>query len=137
MLNIYDIKNKCDSFAKFIEWDIHGKIITRQQFLNYIGNQISDYTNWPYYFSLSCSSISTGELLRCKSQEKKEGMWCSCFGNMVAFIIKKNPNIYFSNRQINAKLQQIRQEARSYCDKEQKATNFMKWRFDFCEANKI
>lgn len=126
-----DIIRKCSGISFVVQADVWGKKITKKKFSRIVQERTKQEENYPNYAVKSCEKIATEELMHCLKDKK-----CSCISDMIALIIKKNPDLQFSDKQINLHLKDIRQEARTYCDKQ----DMMKWWLDsrvFCKDNNI
>ncbi len=140
-----DIQKKCFAQKVMMEGFFMNKLATKRQIKEKVAMIKVNMDSYPDYASKSCDEISDDESLTCSFADNgravKPGNWCNCYGDTIAFFIKKDPELRYSNKRINNSLGYLRQRAADYCDKQQNTKGgFGSWPFDskvFCEMNNI
>ena len=87
-----DIIRKCSSISLLTRGDIRDKKIIKRDFLLTVQKRTEQFKNYPNYAFFPCEKIASEELLICFNSNK-----CFCISQMVAYAIKKNQSLRYSN----------------------------------------
>lgn len=134
-----DITKKCSGLSMLMEASFMNKIVTKQQVEQKLHQVKENYKNYPNYAIKTCEEIAKEERHSCHL-EKNNYNYCNCYGDMVAFQIKKDYNLKSFDAGINSNLEILRKTAMEYCVQEYKSNKLEYWPWEakvFCDRNNI
>ena len=134
-----DVQTKCSELGLRMNIKFSWKVVTPKQIGQQLNQEKEALKDYPFYATKLCDSIVKRERDEC-NKIRKDGYYCNCYGNTVAFYIKKDYNLRYYNDAINRNLSELRRQAIEYCDKEQKNNKLRHRTFnpkEFCDLNDI